>query len=112
MKVGSSHQKTVARVVLLVPCLLICVACATPFPFEDLEEGMTAKAVRQTFGGPRSIEGKETWTYAHGEWTGMLMPPFVFVVEKRVVLRFENDKLIRWIVIGWAGGTEHPPEGG
>ncbi len=28
-------------VVLLIPCLLFCLACATPFRVENLEEGMT-----------------------------------------------------------------------
>ena len=30
------------RAVLLIPCLLLCVSCATPFPIESLEKGMTA----------------------------------------------------------------------
>ena len=45
---------SVTRMVLVVPCLLICLACATPFPFEKLEEGMTTEAVRQEFGEPDS----------------------------------------------------------
>lgn len=40
------------RSFLLVPCLLICLACATPFPFDDLKNGMTAEAVRERFGEP------------------------------------------------------------
>ena len=43
-------------VVLLVPCLLICLACATPFPIESLQEGMTAGTVRDSFGEPRATE--------------------------------------------------------
>ena len=42
------------RSFLLLPCLLICLACATPFPIESLEEGMTAEAVRAEFGEPES----------------------------------------------------------
>ena len=40
---------SVTRTVLLVPCLLTCLACATPrtFPFENLEEGMTTEMVRE-----------------------------------------------------------------
>ena len=33
------------RAVLLIPCLLICLACATPFPFEKLEEGISCRRV-------------------------------------------------------------------
>ena len=59
-----------ARDVLLVPGLLICLACATPFPIESLEEGMTAETVRESFGAPEAIEtnpeGMESsWTYVH-----------------------------------------------
>ena len=32
---------SVARSLLLAPCLLICLACATPFPLDTLKEGMT-----------------------------------------------------------------------
>ena len=42
------------RSFLLAPCLLICLACATPFPYEKLQKDMTADGVRQTFGEPRS----------------------------------------------------------
>ena len=42
---------SVTRTVLLIPCLLICLACATPFPIEDLEEGMTDETVRESFAG-------------------------------------------------------------
>ena len=65
-------------VVLLVPCLLICLACATPFPIEALEEGMTTEAVRENFGEPEAtntvwdptIFWRGTWTYAaESSWT-------------------------------------------
>ena len=40
------------RSFLLVPCLLICLACATPtptpFPIEKLAKGMTTETVRET----------------------------------------------------------------
>ena len=47
---------SVTRVVLLAPCLLICLACATPFPIENVQEGMTTEMVRETFGQPESIQ--------------------------------------------------------
>ena len=61
-----------ARVVLLALCLLICLACATPFPTESLKEGMTAETVRENFGTPEAIETKpggveSSWTYLHEE---------------------------------------------
>ena len=42
--------------VFLVPFLLICVCCATPFPIENLKEGMTMEAVRENFGEPKAEE--------------------------------------------------------
>ena len=38
---------SVTRAALLVPCLLVCLACATPFPIDSLEEGMTHETVRE-----------------------------------------------------------------
>ena len=94
-------------VVLLVPCLLVCLACATPFPIESLEQGMTYETVREKFGEPEAIriaiscsrspckpEGVESsWTYVHEEqnyaFTAycavfspmcVVMPPFPLVV--------------------------------
>ena len=32
---------SVSRSLLLAPCLLVGLACATPFPIESLEKGMT-----------------------------------------------------------------------
>lgn len=59
--------------VLLAPSLLICLACATPFPIENLEEGMTAETVRENFGEPEAIDtvwDPTTWTYdAESSWT-------------------------------------------
>ena len=96
----------VTRTVLLVPCLLVCLACATPtpFPFEKLEEDMTAESVRAEIGEPESIIeewhwGSEPtgrlvirWHYTHEEgiWGGGETP---------VVLYFEEDKLVRWVEI-------------
>ncbi len=91
--------------VLLVPCLLLCLACATPFPFEKLEEGMTETAVRQAVGEPKAIHDEETWTYAHEEWNWWLLRIDYWVV----VLRFEDEKLTRWILMDSDGGTRRPP---
>ena len=44
-----------ARSFLLVPCLLVCLACVTPFPIENLEEGMTKETVREAYGEPEAI---------------------------------------------------------
>ena len=66
-------------VVLLVPCLLIGLACATPFPVENLEEGMTAETARENFGAPEAI-GTEpggvesSWTYLHEELEPLPLP--------------------------------------
>ena len=61
-----------ARSILFAPCLLICLACATPFPIENLEEGMTTETVRENFGTPEAIETEpggveSSWTYIHEE---------------------------------------------
>ena len=113
------------RSFLLAPCLLICLACATPIPFplESLEEGMTTETVRENFGapeatnrrwdigdGPAVINGPAvltgvSWTYVHG----------IYVYEMPIVLDFEEEKLVRWEVlpldpvvrtIGWQGWKE------
>ena len=46
---------SVTQVAPVTPCLLIGLACATPFPVENLEEGMTAEVVRESFGEPAAI---------------------------------------------------------
>ncbi len=46
---------SVTRVVLLAPCLLICLACVT-FPFEKLEKGMTMEQATEAFGEPSSTK--------------------------------------------------------
>jgi hypothetical protein len=50
------------RSFLLALCLLVCLACATPLPIENLEEGMTTEAVREEFGEPEAIN----------EWRGVV----------------------------------------
>ena len=50
---------SVTRVVLLAPCLLICLACATPFPLENLEKGMTMEQATEAFGEPSSTNAEE-----------------------------------------------------
>ena len=113
------------RSFLLAPCLLICLACATPFPTENLEEGMTMETVRKEFGAPEAIEtgpdGTESsWTYVHEEkglqeWVNTLVPltyfsiplnvafgdswDYGYVLRGSVVLDFEEEKLARWIVL-------------
>jgi hypothetical protein len=115
------------RTVLLVPCLLVCLACATPFPFERLEEGMTTEAVRERFGAPEAMgltfgvypnPPESYWTYVHEErdWTAILFPPLVFgipinaalpdaswdrnyIKKNSIVLHFEKEKLVHWQVI-------------
>ena len=111
------------RVILLAPCLLVCLACATPLPLDNLEKGMTAEAVRAEFGEPESITGP-TWHYTDEEqnWVGtgyctLFAPLCAFmspislldegrtlfhifgVDEKPVILDFEDGRLVRWEVI-------------
>ena len=58
-------------VVLLVPWLLICLACATTFPLDDLKKGMTAEAARVKFGEPEHTDARRwpkgaiDWSYTH-----------------------------------------------
>jgi hypothetical protein len=113
-------------VFLLIPCLLLCLACATPFPFDRLEEGMTVEFVVENFGAPDAIYTKpgsmQSWSYVHEEqsWvmtaltSSILLPLCIFIsavtmpfgeehwcagsnVEEHVaVLDFEAWKLTRW----------------
>ena len=61
------------RSLLLAPCLLISLACATPLPLDSLEEGMTTEAVRENFGEPEANSTTEpegmdsSWSYVHEE---------------------------------------------
>ncbi len=74
------------RSFLLAPCLLICLACATPtpFPIENLETGMTLEAVREKFGAPIASgpgDVVSSWTYRHEErnWVHTVMSYSVFL---------------------------------
>ncbi len=116
---------SITRTVLLVPCLLICLACATPFPFDKLEEGMTAESVRKEFGAPKAEEAvfawsggaTSCWTYWHEEqdWIATSLLPFAwiivipghalapghtwdawFLVRNSVFLHFQEEKLLYW----------------
>ena len=113
---------SVAQVVVLVPCLLIYLACATPFAIEKLQEGMTTETVREKFGDPESIEtgpfffGDSCWRYVHEvqDWEGTWFPltpvfiPFfaafdrwdaLYVRRRPVLLHFKGEKLVRWELI-------------
>jgi hypothetical protein len=104
--------------------MLICLACATPFPFENLEEGMTVEAVRENFGEPEAMEGnsgvtESCWSYVHEKqhWPITLILPWMlpltsplaaltgcpwnhfYVMRSMVLLDFEEEKLIRWEVV-------------
>ena len=135
-------------VVILIPCLLVCLACATPFPVENLEEGVTDETVREKFGAPEAMWTKpggadSSWSYVHEEqnwfftvmsstlflphcilltdvsmpfvsaehWCGVFLP---VVGKGKVVLHFEEEKLVRWDVIEpvpvvSSGYTYHDP---
>jgi hypothetical protein len=107
---------------LLIPCLLLFLACAMPPPIESLEEGMTVGTVRAEFGAPDATEAesesaKSRWTYWHEEqnWAFTFFPltplfiPFTlavgdgwkaaYVIRQSVVLHFEGGELVRWEVI-------------
>ena len=116
---------SVAWTVLVAPCLLMCLACATPFPIERLETGMTAEGVREAVGEPEAIEAQpggttSSWEYEHEEfdllttvvtlpWTP-LFPALVVLFDiewndfytqsREVILHFEEDHLARWEVLG------------
>ena len=125
-------------VVLLAPCLLSCLACATPFPLEKLREGMTAEDVRDQFGTPEAIDagsgdagscscylaGEQIWLQAL--WLPLRIPltlaslPFAAVFPEldwdhlfrgggEVVLHFEQEKLVRWEKTGLSGYTMDRP---
>jgi hypothetical protein len=79
-------------IVLLILCLLICLACATPFPVETLEEGMTPLAVQQAVGEPRFIAPNGVWIYTHEEQN------VGGVVQKDVFLHFDGERLVQWQV--------------
>ena len=112
-------------------CLLLCYGCATAFPFERLEAGMTVDAAREGFGMPEAIEtgpgGLEScWSYYHEEqnWPGILflfphlpitflvMPCFgcpwhsPYIWRSVVLLDFDEEKLVRWELVGPVRTTE------
>ena len=111
------------RSFLLIPCLLIGLACATPFPLDSLEEGMTMETVREEFGAPEAIEtgpeGTESsWKYLDERlsWQMFIFPQALlsipicaaipdkpwdcqYIYSVPVLLRFEGEKLARWEVI-------------
>jgi len=115
----------VGLLALFAACLLLCLACATPFPIENLEEGMTMEAVRENFGEPKAEaadlwgDGKSCWTYWHEEqdWIATflfpvspliipataLLPGYTwdawYFVRNSVFLDFEEEKLVRWEAI-------------
>ena len=111
------------RSFLLAPCLLVCLACATPFPLDRLEKGMTYETVREKFGEPDSTwthswGAESSWTYTHEEtdW-GMFIFPHVilsipicaaipdvqwdcgYVSSRPLHLHFEAEHLVRWEVV-------------
>ena len=91
-------------VVLPIPCLLICLACATPFAQWRLEEGMTQDEVRAAVGEPKSMLGPdisprkdladEVWEYG-GFWS-------------TIDLYFVDAKLIYWRARDTGGGYSDP----
>ena len=87
------------RSFLLAPCLLICLACATPtpFPVENLKVGMTTKEVRQSVGEPRFNHLGKVWIYTHERenWDWLFFPT---VISGDVFLHFHEEKLIQWQV--------------
>ena len=130
---------SVTRVVLLAPGLLICLACATPFPIENFQEGMTTEMVREKFGEPESIgvmsgDARSRWCYLTEEqnWLMTFFPlsplltlaqlPFaavlpnvrwddVYVLKEEVVLHFEGEKLVWWGVMDTFGFMTVDPPG-
>lgn len=109
---------SVTRVALLAPCLLllICSACATPFPYEKLKVGMTVADARQKIGVPAAIKNgsegaRSIWCYHEAD--------FGYIRSGNVLLHFEENKLVRWQnVVRWTtwehSGSQshfeaHPP---
>ena len=130
---------SLTRTVLLAPCLLVCLACATPLPLDDLEKGMTTEAVRAEFGEPAwTVESTHPiWNYFDEKqnWGGtvycVLIAPMcavlspislldegrtlfhVFGVGQRpVALYFEANKLDRWAVGSFPTGKGQPISSG
>ncbi len=109
-----------APAALLIPCLLVCLSCATPFPFDKLEEGLSAETVLTELGPPEAIQvglgdAGPCWCYVHEKqmWTNTIsfpitpfMIPFMktwsdaYFTREEVVLHFEEEKLVRWNLRG------------
>ena len=95
---------SVSRSLLPAPCLLICLACATPFPIESLEEGMTTEMVREKFGEPDAIvsdPGFAGWYYTYQKQNWLMTPPspftFWILVGFPFILPFNLlDPEVRW----------------
>ena len=126
-------SSSVAQGSLLTPCLLICLACATPFPFENLQEGMTTEAVLEKFGEPKATEARgaqSCWTYWNEEqdWFGTFFPisplgtllsaPFYpttwdgwYIIRNSVFLHFYEEKLVNWVAIEPNATTLSPSPG-
>jgi hypothetical protein len=123
-----------APAALLIPSLLICVSCATPFPFDKLEEGLSAETVLTEFGPPEAIQvgsgdAGPAWCYPHEKqmWTNTIlfpitpfMIPFMktwsdaYFTREEVVLYFEEEKLVSWYHSErtiWYTVTRPPPPG-
>ena len=116
-----------SRIIPFTAPLFLCVACATPFPVQNLEAGMTVETVRREFGAPADTT-QSSWTYVHEEqiWfdtflaSSVFFPPcllttvvalpfgvvehwcdpvFPTVQKSPVVLHFEAEKLANWDVL-------------
>lgn len=102
---------------VLAPCLLVCLACATA-SIGDLEEGMTAGTVLEEFGEPfdkYSIEDRES-VYAPETDLGSEASSWTYFLDeyRDAILYFQEDKLVRWEVVYDQGLREpyipHPPD--
>jgi hypothetical protein len=106
---------------ILVPFLLICLACATPFPFESLGEGMTAEAVHDEFGAPIATDPNcltywhesQRWFFIFFPLTPLLIPiiaamegiplseaaHFSYVRQEPVLIDFDAEGLTKWELV-------------
>jgi hypothetical protein len=89
-------ETSLIGVVLLVHCLLASLACVTPFPIENLEEGMAKETVREKFGAPEAMgmrygaldamgvhpKPESYWTYVDEktDWGAFIFPPFLLSI--------------------------------
>jgi hypothetical protein len=106
---------------IFATCLLICTSCATPFPFEKLNEDMTAEVVQEEFGTPAATE-PDCLTYWHESqnWHTTLNPfgPFLvalflpvylisedevvrdaYVLREPVLIDFDTEGLTQWELV-------------